>query len=644
MTIMNFLEKNQICCGGHLPKSSLKLNAGSVSMIYENGNLRYISAGNCELIRMIYSAVRDREWLTIEPVITDEKIEANTDSFRITYNCRYHSDEIDFLAVYSIEGFADNTLVFSFEGEALNTFEKSRIGFCVLHPAEDFAGKHCIIAHSDGTEETLTFPVYICPDQPFLDIRSMKWKNDNMVCKLVFTGDIFETEDQRNWTDDSYKTYSTPQSLPCPATMQKGQKISQRIELKVETGIVNSIADNDEINISISPANDFNMPLVGIGRSTRTVPLTENEIAVLKNLNFDHYRVDLYLFNTDWRKEAGIASDEAAKLSYPLELAMFFDEDFKSQSDEFSAWITDRNPVVSVISLFHKTEAATPDWLTDHLAPRLKQILPEVKIACGTNANFAQLNGHFPSSGLVDQICYSIHPQEHASDNSTLVENLRAQSDSVISARHYSAGKDILVSPVNIQRRFNANIENFETVKHHDSMPSQADTRQMSLYCAGWTAGSLKYLGEAGVKGVTYFETAGERGIIQGDFNSSWPSDFKAARGMIFPVYHLFYFLLNDKSFKIVSSVSDHPLQADSIFLSDGKRFKAIVVNFTVSKQKVIFHGFSGEFRIKRLDADTFADAATDNRWTEKNWLNRTGNEDLLELEPFSVSFIEGNI
>ena len=147
-------------------------------MIYENGNLRYISAGNCELIRMIYSAVRDREWLTIEPVITDEKIEAHADSFRIQYTCRYQSGNIDFLTGYSIEGFADNTVVFSFEGEALNTFEKSRIGFCVLHPAEYFAGKQCIIAHSDGTEETLTFPVYICPDQPFLDIRSMKWKNE----------------------------------------------------------------------------------------------------------------------------------------------------------------------------------------------------------------------------------------------------------------------------------------------------------------------------------------------------------------------------------------------------------------------------------------------------------------------------------
>ncbi len=108
---------------------------------------------------------------------------------------------------------------------------------------------------------------------------------------------------------------------------------------------------------------------------------------------------------------------------------------------------------------------------------------------------------------------------------------------------------------------------------------------------------------------------------------------------MIFPVYHLFHFLLKDKSFKIISSVSDHPLKADSICLSDGKRFKSVVANFTPEKQKVIFQGFSGEFRIKQLNSDTFADAATDNKWSEKNWHNLSGNGDPLELEPFSVMF-----
>jgi hypothetical protein len=61
-------------------------------------------------------------------------------------------------------------------------------------------------------------------------MEGMKWTTaDNLQMELTFEGDIFETEDQRNWTDSSYKTYSTPLSLPFPVSVTKGEKINQRI-------------------------------------------------------------------------------------------------------------------------------------------------------------------------------------------------------------------------------------------------------------------------------------------------------------------------------------------------------------------------------------------------------------------------------
>jgi len=621
----------------------MNLHAGLLSVFYENGSLRYISMGNNELIRMIYSAVRDKEWLTIYPEISGEEFEQHSDSFRIRYNCKYKSDEINFSARYLIEGHSDNSLIFSFEGEAINTFEKSRIGFCVLHPVEGCSGNPCNITHSDGNSETLAFPVYISPDQPFTDIKSMKWKVDGSECTLIFSGDVFETEDQRNWTDNSYKTYCTPQSLPCPATISKGQKISQRIELKVEPGVVNTIGDKDEIRISVSPEKSFDMPHIGIGRSTRSVALTENEIGVLKNINFDHYRVDLYLFSTVWREEADKAADEAVKLNYPLELALFFDENSIRQSDDFITWVTDRKPVVSLISLFHKTESVTSDRLTDSVAPRLKQVLPQVMIVCGTNANFAQLNGNFPSSGFIDQICYSVHPQEHASDNSTLVENLQAQAYSVESAMQFAEGRGIWISPVNLQRRFNANVENYETPVSGNTFPPQADNRLMSLFAACWTAGSVKYLCEAGASGMTFFETAGERGIIQGDFDSRWPEQFKTVKGMIFPVCFVFQYLFKYKSFKVLKSNSSHPLYVDCLILADGKKVCMIISNFSSEKQKVIVEGLTGEFTFSQLNAESFAGSVSDIKWLENRQTMNISHNRKIILEPFSVSFIDGD-
>ncbi|MBK9390130.1 MAG: hypothetical protein IPN68_08035, partial [Bacteroidetes bacterium] len=161
----------------------------------------------------------------------------------------------------------------------------------------------------------------------------------------------------------------------------------------------------------------------------------------------------------------------------------------------------------AIITVLHKTISVTPGQLAGHVAPAIRNYNPGIQICIGTNANFAQLNEQKPLPENCDMVCYSIHPQEHASDNTTLLENLQAQSYTVKSAKHFATDKRIWVSPVNIQRRFNANIENFETQSYGDKIPSQFDSRMMSLFGACWTAGSIKYLGESGADGITYYET-----------------------------------------------------------------------------------------------------------------------------------------
>ena len=41
-----------------------KLVAGNISCLFENGNLRYLKAGDTEFVRLIYFAVRDKNWAT----------------------------------------------------------------------------------------------------------------------------------------------------------------------------------------------------------------------------------------------------------------------------------------------------------------------------------------------------------------------------------------------------------------------------------------------------------------------------------------------------------------------------------------------------------------------------------------------------
>ena len=67
-----------------------------------------------------------------------------------------------------------------------------------------------------------TFPVAISPHQPAMDIATLAWTHDGVATRVAFDGDVFEMEDQRNWTDASYKTYSTPLSRPFPVVVPEG--------------------------------------------------------------------------------------------------------------------------------------------------------------------------------------------------------------------------------------------------------------------------------------------------------------------------------------------------------------------------------------------------------------------------------------
>ncbi|MBK7134424.1 MAG: hypothetical protein IPH69_16855 [Bacteroidales bacterium] len=134
------------------------IHAGRLSMIYENGSIRRISIGKTEIIRMIYATVRDKEWITILPEISEEIIKSDKESFYISYKSSYKSGDIDFSSRIKIEGKPDSSVILSFEGEALKDFEKNRIGFCVLHPIEGYTGNECIIIHPDKKSEISRFP------------------------------------------------------------------------------------------------------------------------------------------------------------------------------------------------------------------------------------------------------------------------------------------------------------------------------------------------------------------------------------------------------------------------------------------------------------------------------------------------------
>jgi hypothetical protein len=619
------------------------LHSGRISMLYEAGNLRCISAGGYEIIRMIYFAVRDKEWLTISPVISEERIRKKINGFEIGYKAHYRYKNIDFEAGISITTTLENRLILEMKGLANSTFMKNRIGFCILHPIINCAGHECRITHPDNSLTIGRFPEKISPHQLFKGIRAMHWKiNDSLEARLFFEGDIFETEDQRNWTDASYKTYSTPLDQPYPVEVAKGTSLFQRIEFSLEVECQDTEKKDEKIFFRVRKQLAGKLPDIGVGVSSRTQPLTVHEAGILKNIRFSHIRGELHLFSMHWEKQFEDLSEESIKAALPAEICMIFGNDPGAELAKFLI-LYHQSPIpVARIIVLSGNAKVTPTNLLSVIIPAIRREFPDIPAGTGTNCNFAQLNRSRPDFKDIDFITFAVHPQEHASDERTLIENTAAQQYAVQSASYFEMHVPVIVSPVTIQRRFNANRDNYEMFTDDKVMPMGVDPRQMSLFGAAWTVGSLKYLLDSDVTSITYYETVGERGLFMGEHNSRWPGLFNAYKDMIFPTFHIFRTLLNKGKFRVPGSYSTNPLVIDGFTVAGEDSGLLFLSNMTRQKQRVMLTGIDEYRIILKMNAGNF-DALSRNFQFPKaqNQVQMAANFGEQTLQPFETLILE---
>ena len=617
---MNQLPRSVLHYGKDEPlPEQTQLRAGPLSMIFESGDLRYIRFGDHELLRRVYVAIRDHNWDTILPQLSNLQIEQDDDTFRITYDVTNKGADVDFFWQGTITGDANGTITFSMDGETLSTFRRNRIGFCVLHPM-DCAGVSSRIEKIDGTVEESTFPISIAPQYlidgeikpvaPFNNMRAVRYEVASGVeAEVRFEGETFEMEDQRNWTDASYKTYGTPLSQSFPVEVAAGTKISQRITLTLKTSSELRTEKRDTptqpVTLDVSAAEARPLPRIGLSAASHGEPLNARELERLKQLNLSHLRADVDLTQPDYESALRRATDEARELGVSLELALFLTHAAEEELRGFTEVVERVKPPVGTYLIFHKTEASTSaQWV--NLA---RCHLSDAKIGAGTNAYFTDLNRGRPPVDVLNLVCYSINPQVHAFDNSSLAETLGAQAVTVESARQFVGGLPIAITPVTLLARFNPNATGPEPEPAPGELPAQVDVRQMSLFGAGWTLGSIKYLSESGASSVTYHETSGWRGVMETANGSPLPEKFRSLPGAVFPLYHVLADVGEFAGGEVLVSKSSDPLKVEGISLRKNGKTRTLLANLTPDSQKVRAQNLAAPVRVRLLD-ETNAQAA----------------------------------
>lgn len=499
------------------------LQAGPLIAAYENGFLRRIRYGEAEVVRMIYFALRDRNWDTMESKIGNEKIGVGRNSFSVSYECTHFCEGRPVMRWEAlINGNEDATVTFQIAGTMIEDFKKNRAGFCVLHPLT-IAGDNCTIVHPDASEETKTFPIDISPVNPFVDVTAMRWRCGGVEFALEFEGDIFETEDQRNWCDASYKTFCTPLRLPFPAEMKKGQTVKQKITLRAVEKLVPPAPTPRNITLT-SPCTKIDLPRFGVGASTEVRHLSDEAVAQIRALRFSHYRIEVVPASDKWVADFSSSCEGAYALGLPLEVALCLSDKYAEEMEAFAV-LCQQNKVrlKQVLLLSAKAMVTAQPVLDDIMA--LKGVFPRVAFGAGTNYNFNELNKNRFDATKADFISLAADPQEHAFDDITILENIAALEHLVKSTRGiYGHNTPVHLSPLTLRKRFNpyaTNADDFFIEERH-----KADPRQREVFAAVWTFGAICALARGGASSVTFFQTAGNQGIM-------------SAAGERYPVYEV---------------------------------------------------------------------------------------------------------
>jgi hypothetical protein len=379
---------------------------------------------------------------------------------------------------------------------------------------------------------------------------------------------------------------------------------------------------------------------------------TQREAELLRGLRLDHIRVDLHLNDPSYcaeleravRAAQAIGNHTQGRSGTGLELALFLSRNAEEELTQLISLMQEVGPLVRRVLVLEEAEGfstfrtMTPAPLVRLTRERLESALPAgVPFASGTDQFFTELNRDWSQVEAADAIVYSLNPQVHASDDSSVMENLQGQVDTVRSTQHFAGNKPVFVSPVTFIGRTGP----FPSgPPEPGGLPGQVDVRQTSLFGAAWTLGAIKQLSEADVGSITFYEIIGWRGILESEAGSPMPDRFPSSPGAVFPMYHVLAEVGAWKDGELLEARSNDPLAVTALALRTGERMVVLVANLTPRPQTVQVGPLEGDaVRLRRLDEQTIAEAGSQPERFRQSYETSSTSDGRLKLEllPYAV-------
>ena len=619
------------------------LRAGPLTAVLEGGDLRYVKLGEDTVVLRLYAAVRDRNWNTIEPRFLSYELDRQDDGFTVRFVAEHVSSEVDFEWRGSITGTPAGVITATMDGVARKDFLRNRIGWCVLHPMA-LAGVPATLETPDGSVEG-QFPDLISPHQPFIDMQSISYATPSGEIAIRFEGDLWEMEDQRNWTDASYKTYSTPLRIPYPVQLREGDRVWQQVTIEARGGAAVAPAAPGPLRVTVDPGQGRPIPAIGLGVAGHGEPLSEQDTALLRALQPSHLHLVLDLTKPGWEASLARAANEASALGAALAIEAIAGADGAGLQALASAIAGSAVEIVRVL-VFGAGEMVTSETVLAAAHEAFAQAGVQIRIGGGTRAYFTELNRATLPLDDMEVVSYTINPQVHAFDNASLTETLAAQPETVRSARAIVGERPLAIGPITLRPPFNPNATGPEPEPAPGELPAAVDYRQPSLFAAGWLAGSINALGNAGVEALTYFETTGWKGVIERRDHPLRVAKFHSWPGMIFPVYHVLADVGDLSGGQILPVTLEDGLRVQALALRRDDRVRVILANMSDEPIAVSLDipGASAA-TMRRLDDQTarVAASAPEAFRGATDPIDVEGGTVSVELAPFGLATLDTN-
>jgi hypothetical protein len=537
-----------------VPPRSLSL--GPVSFLVADGAVRSLAFEGVEVIRGLAYPIRDADWGTAATTTVSEDVSeaGGTLCYRRIFTAGYDFDG-DFRITVTLDrsgvGVAATLCL-----AALRDVVTNRSGFVILHPLRGVAGEPMEARRPDGSVERLAFPRLVSPAQPVRDLAGLAHRVDGVEVDIAFSGEVFEMEDQRNWTDASYKTYCRPLALPRPYTVTAGDRVEQEITVRLRRTPPGA-AGSDKAAAAIGPRGAPGIAASAAGRNATasvakrgaaapsragapgaSVAATGDAMAALPaiTLAVDETIAPVAPAVAALREVAfagalvrcrpdgtGAALAAARPLGVPvtLELVMPAGASPAAELDEAATGARGSgiapHRVVALPEAYLASiqpEGPWPAPTPEDAVEAVARAFPEADAGGGVLTFFTELNRCPPKTGRF--VTFGTAAIVHAADDASVLETLEALPDVFATAARIAGERPLHLGLVGIGMR--SNPYGASTAANPDGRRvamALADPRQRGLFAAAFAVGAMAAAARAGVASLSLGMGDGPLGLTE---------------------------------------------------------------------------------------------------------------------------------